>query len=73
MEILILHLGEHQKILTISFASIFSLKLNAVQFTFEIRCKGMCNVTRHIAVLGPFIFDYIVIEENCGIILKSVL
>lgn len=78
MEVLILLLGEHQKILTISFTGIFSFELNAVQFTFEIRCKGKYNVTRHIAVLGPFvqmflIYDYIAIEENCGIIKKHTL
>lgn len=55
MEILILPLGEHQKILTISFTRVFSLELNAVQFTFEIRCKDKYNVTRHVAVLGPFV------------------
>lgn len=55
MGVLILPLGEHQKILTISFTRVFSLALNAVQFTFEIRCRGEQNVTRHVAVV-PFFF-----------------
>lgn len=46
--VLILPLGEHQKILTISFTGVFSLALNAVQFTFEIRCRGEQNLTRHV-------------------------
>lgn len=54
--VLILPLGEHQKILTISFTRVFSLALNAVQFTFEIRCRGKQNVTRHVAVLLAFLF-----------------
>lgn len=60
--VLILPLGEHQKILTISFAGVFSLALNAVQFTFEIRCRGEQNVTRHVAVVlfffVPMFFIY---------------
>ena len=55
MGVLILPLGEHQKILTISFTRVFSLALNAMQFTFEIRCRGEQNVTRHVAVV-PFFF-----------------
>lgn len=39
------------EILTISFTRVFSLALNAVQFTFEIRCRGEQNVTRHVAVV----------------------
>lgn len=56
MGVLILPLGEHQKILTISFTRVFSLALNAVQFTFEIRCRGEQNVTRHVAVVPFFLF-----------------
>ena len=59
MGVLILPLGEHQKILTISFTRVFSLALNAVQFTFEIRCRGEQNVTRHVAVV-PFFFFFFV-------------
>lgn len=55
--VLILPLGEHQKILTISFTRVFSLALNAVQFTFEIRCRGEQNVTRHFAVVLFFFFQ----------------
>lgn len=54
--VLILPLGEHQKILTISFTRVFSLALNTVQFTFEIRCRGEQNVTRHVAVVEFFLF-----------------
>lgn len=57
MGVLILPLGEHQKILTISFTRVFSLALNAVQFTFEIRCRGEQNVTRHVAVVPFFLFQ----------------
>lgn len=55
--VLILPLGEHQKILTISFTRVFSLALNAVQFTFEIRCRGKQNMTRHGAVV-PFLLFF---------------
>lgn len=60
MGALILPLGEHQKILTISFTRVFSLALNAVQFTFEIRCRGEQNVTRHVAVVLAFFFFFFV-------------
>lgn len=59
MGVLILPLGEHQKILTISFTRVFSLALNAVQFTFEIRCRGEQNVTRHVAVVPFFFFFFL--------------
>lgn len=39
------------EILTISFTGVFSLALNAVQFTFEIRCRGEQNMTRHVGVV----------------------
>ena len=60
MGVLILPLGEHQKTLTISFTRVFSLALNAVQFTFEIRCRGEQNVTRHVAVVPFFFFFFFV-------------
>lgn len=67
--VLILPLRERQKILTISFTRVFSLALNAVQFTFEIRCRGELNVTRHVAVV-PFYFFFFLFQGSLFIAIE---